>query len=93
MEIRKDELVAKMAEKYEVSKKSAREMIETVVEAVKAEIAEGNTVVLPNFVKFEVQDTPAKKARNPKTGETVDVKASRKVTAKLSSNVKNSVKL
>lgn len=53
--------------------------INAVVTATFATIAEqfkaGNVIVLKDFGKFELKDKPARKGRNPATGETIDIAA------------------
>lgn len=53
--------------------------INAVVNATFATIAEqfkaGNVIVLKDFGKFELKDKPARKGRNPATGETIDIAA------------------
>jgi DNA-binding protein HU-beta len=93
MEIRKMDLVERIAESNQITKTAAKEMIDVVSEAVKKEIAAGNSVILPRFVGFYVKETDEREGRNPLTGETMTVKANRKVIAKISSNVKKSVKI
>lgn len=55
-------------------RKRAAEAVEEVLSAIAVEMAQGGTVRVTGFGTFEVQDVPARYARNPQTGERVRVK-------------------
>lgn len=72
------ELVAEIAERCELEKKKSDEILQTVVEIIIAKVAKGETVAVPGFAKFARVDRKARMGRNPATGETIKIKASRK---------------
>ena len=73
----KTELVAAVAAKTELSKKNAEKAVAAVLETVAETLAAGEKVQLVGFGTFEVRAREARSAKNPRTGETVEVAASR----------------
>jgi DNA-binding protein HU-beta len=57
-------------------KKSATEAVNAVLETIQATVASGDKVAITGFGVFEKTDRPARTARNPATGETINVAAS-----------------
>ncbi len=73
----KTELVAAVAAKTELSKKNAEKAVAAVLETVAETLAAGEKVQLVGFGTFEIREREARTAKNPRTGETVAVAASR----------------
>ena len=73
----KTELVAAVAAKTEMSKKNAEKAVTAVLETVAETLAVGEKVQLVGFGTFEAREREARTAKNPRTGETVEVAASR----------------
>ena len=73
----KTELIAAVAEKAEISKKDAEKAVKAFTDAVAEELAKGGKVQLVGFGKFEVSESPAREGRNPRTGETMTIAASK----------------
>ena len=73
----KTELIAAVAEKAEISKKDAEKAVKAFTDAVAEELAKGGKVQLVGFGNFEVSERPAREGRNPRTGETVTIAASK----------------
>ncbi|KPK36537.1 MAG: integration host factor subunit beta [Nitrospira bacterium SG8_35_1] len=70
----KSVLIEKIAEKVEgLSKKQTEVVIETIFDSVKDALAKGGKVEIRGFGNFKLRSRNARKARNPKTGEGVDV--------------------
>ena len=70
----KSVLIEKIAEKVEgLSKKQTEVVIETIFESIKDSLAQGGKVEIRGFGNFKLRSRNARKARNPKTGESVDV--------------------
>jgi DNA-binding protein HU-beta len=57
-------------------KKSATEAVNAVLETIQAAVAEGDKVAITGFGVFEKSERPARTARNPATGATINVPAS-----------------
>ena len=73
----KTELIAAVAEKAELSKKDAEKAVKAFTEVVADELKKGEKIQLVGFGTFEVADRPAREGRNPKTGETMTIAASK----------------
>ena len=73
----KTELIAAVAEKAEISKKDAEKAVMAFTDAVAEELAKGGKVQLVGFGNFEVSERPAREGRNPRTGETMTIAASK----------------
>ena len=73
----KKELIAAVAEKAEISKKDAEKAVKAFTDAVAEELAKGGKVQLVGFGNFEVSERPAREGRNPRTGETMTIAASK----------------
>ena len=73
----KTELVAAIAAKTELSKKNAEKAVAAVLETVAETLAAGEKVQLVGFGTFETREREARTAKNPRTGEPVEVAASR----------------
>jgi DNA-binding protein HU-beta len=73
----KSELVEAIATRTGSSKVAAQEHLDAVLEAISDAIAKGDTVQLVGFGSFGVADRAARTGRNPKTGEEIEIEASR----------------
>lgn len=73
----KTDLIAAVAEKAEISKKDAEKAVKAFTDAVAEELAKGGKVQLVGFGNFEVSERPAREGRNPRTGETMTIAASK----------------
>ena len=59
-----------------ITKAQAKQLVDAVLEAMRASLVSGEEVNLPGFGKFKVQDKPARTGRNPATGEAIQIVAS-----------------
>jgi DNA-binding protein HU-beta len=73
----KNDLADKVAESTGLAASQARQALEATIEAVSAELAGGGEVALAGFGKFSVSHRAARQGRNPSTGETIDIAASK----------------
>ena len=81
--------IRKYAELHSIPMTQARAEIERFESAFKEITVESGGVDLRGFIKSEVVNVPAKKGRNPKTGETIDIAPKKVVKIKISSRFKN----
>lgn len=88
----KTELVNVVAAKTGLSKKDADVAAKAVLDAVTEALAKGEKVQLVGFGTFEVKERAAKTARNPRTGETIEVAASKVPAFKAGQALKDAVK-
>ena len=75
----KAQFIAYLAPQFGDSKKEAARAIEVVFDAVVRNISKGEDVMVNDFGKFKKVDRPARKGRNPFPGESIQIKASKKV--------------
>ena len=71
------ELVAAIAEKTELSKKDAEKALKAFTDVVAEELKKGEKIQLVGFGTFEVSERAAREGRNPQTGETMTIAASK----------------
>ena len=73
----KAELIAAVAENAELTKKDAEKAVKAFIEVVTDELKKGEKVQLVGFGTFEVSERAAREGRNPQTGETMTIAASK----------------
>ena len=73
----KAELVASIAEKSNLTKKDSEAALNGFIKSVEEALAAGDKVQLVGFGTFEVRERAAKEGRNPRTGETIKIAASK----------------
>ena len=87
----KTELVAAMAEKTELSKKDAEKALKAFTDVVAEDLKKGEKVQLVGFGTFEVAEREAREGRNPRTGETMTIAASKSPKFKAGKALKDSL--
>lgn len=73
----KTQLIEAIADKSGLKKKEAEAALNAMVEAITDELKAGNKVQLVGFGTYEVKERGARSGRNPKTGETITIAASK----------------
>lgn len=73
----KTELVAEIADKTGLSKKDSEAAVKAFIDTVAEGLKNGDKIQLVGFGTFEVSERPARTGRNPQTGETIEIAASR----------------
>ncbi|HMA76996.1 MAG TPA: HU family DNA-binding protein [Candidatus Krumholzibacteriaceae bacterium] len=71
----KADIVEEIAESTDLNKKEAFVVVDLIIENIKKALSEGDKIELRGFGSFKVKMRKQRKARNPRTGETVDVPA------------------
>ena len=71
----KGDLINKVADDAGITKAQANEAIDAVIEAIGKTLKGGGKVTLVGFGTFSVSKRAARNGRNPKTGETIKIKA------------------
>ena len=79
----KTELIAAVAEKAELSKKDAEAAVKAFTDVVAEALKAGDKIQLVGFGTFEVSERAAREGRNPRTGETMTIEASKTPKFKL----------
>jgi len=73
----KGELVDAVAENASVTKKQADAVLSAALEAIMKAVSEGDKVTLVGFGSFESRERKAREGRNPKTGDKMEIPATR----------------
>jgi DNA-binding protein HU-beta len=85
----KAELVAAIAQKTNTSKIRVDQILIALVQVVSDEIKAGGDVTLTGLGTFSPTERAARKGRNPRTGEEIDIAASKAVKFKASKTLKD----
>ncbi|HDK37822.1 MAG TPA: HU family DNA-binding protein [Thiolapillus brandeum] len=87
----KKELVEAIAESADISQQQAGNALNGMIAAITKALQEGETVSIVGFGSFLVRDRAARTGRNPKTGETIEIKASKSPAFKAGKALKDAV--
>jgi len=90
--LNKAELINHVANAASLTKASAGDAVEAVLGGISGSLASGNAVSLVGFGTFSVADRAARTARNPRTGESINVPASKAPKFKAGKSLKDAVK-
>ena len=89
--MKKAELIAAMAAKAGIKKTDAQKALDAFIEVVSDELAAGEKVQLTGFGTFEVAERAAREGRNPQSGETMMIAASKSPKFKAGKVLKDKV--
>jgi len=73
----KSDLIHRVAEMTEMTKKDSQRAVEAVLSAITEALRAGEKVQLLGFGNFEIRERSARSGRNPQTGETIEIAASK----------------
>jgi len=73
----KSELIEHIARQAEITKAQAKKAVDSYHDAVASELKAGNKVDIPGFGSFSSSARAERTGRNPRTGETLTIKASK----------------
>ena len=85
------ELVAAVAQQADISKRDAEAAVKAVFDTIADAMAQGDKVQLIGFGTFDVSERGAREGRNPRTGETMKIEASRAPRFKAGKALKDKV--
>jgi DNA-binding protein HU-beta len=88
----KSDFVEKVASESGLSKKDAGTAVDAVITSIEKALKSGDEVSFTGFGKFHVADRGAREGRNPRTGETMTIAASRVPRFTAGSGLKKAVK-
>ena len=91
MAVTKADFAERLFEEIGLNKREAKEMIELFFEEIKGYLERGEQVKISGFGKFELRDKSSRPGRNPKTGEAIHIKASKKAKFTPSKALKEAV--
>lgn len=87
----KADLIDMIAESADISKAAATRALDTVFNGITEALKKGDQVTLVGFGTFQVRDRAARTGRNPKTGETIQIAASKNPAFKAGKALKDAV--
>ncbi|MBR9970760.1 HU family DNA-binding protein [Magnetospirillum sulfuroxidans] len=90
-QVNKNDLVTAVATSAGLSKADAAKAVDGVFDAISAALTGGDEVRLVGFGTFSVSDRAASEGRNPRTGETISIAASKQPKFKAGKGLKDSV--
>jgi len=88
----KADLVVKVAEMAGMTKVNAERALNSFLDAVEATLVKDGKLMLTGFGTFEVETRKARKGRNPKTGESIDIPEAKVVKFRPGKLLKDAVK-
>ena len=71
----REELITAVAARTGLTKKSAEEVLDTIQDTIMDAVRDGDKVTLTGFGAFLLVERPARKGRNPRTGEIIEIAA------------------
>jgi DNA-binding protein HU-beta len=89
--VNKSELINAISESASISKVQAERALAGLLQSVQDALSSGQEVALPNLGKFVVGQRGARTGRNPQTGATIEIAASRTVQFKAAAPLKRAV--
>ena len=89
--MRKPELAAAIAEKADISKEKAADVLNVILDEITGAVGKGDSVTLIGFGTFEKRSRAARTGKNPQTGETIQIPASNTVAFKAGKALKDAV--
>ncbi|MFZ9129776.1 MAG: HU family DNA-binding protein [Pseudomonadales bacterium] len=73
----KQELIDNMADSADISKAAAGRALDAMISSISGALKKGDSLTLVGFGTFSVRSRAARTGRNPKTGETIQIKAAK----------------
>ena len=73
----KTEFVDQVADRAGLSKKDAADAVDAVLDTIEQTLKRGSEITFSGFGKFSISERSAREGRNPATGETIQIAASR----------------
>ena len=87
----KADLIEKISLMTAFTKKESSEIVERVFDVVRSTLEAGENIKIAGFGNFEVKEKAARRGRNPKTGETLEITSRKVLTFKPSQVLKKSI--
>ena len=87
----KADLIDEVARNSDLSKKDAEVIVQAVLDSIVESLKNGGKVELRGFGSFRLRERASRQGRNPKTGEPMQINASKSVGFKASAALKGSL--
>jgi len=88
----KDDMIAMMAEECGLTKKQAGDALQTFMAGITKQLQKGEKVSFAGFGTFSVSDRKARQGRNPQTGATINIPATKVPVFKAGKNLKEAIR-
>jgi DNA-binding protein HU-beta len=75
--VNKSELIEQVAARTDMAKTEAAEAVDAVLKTIEDNLSRGADIAITGFGKFHVAERGARQGRNPRTGEAIQIQASR----------------
>ena len=85
-------MISRVASRASLSKAEAAVAVDGVFEAIRDALAKGDTVGLTGFGTFSVRSRPARTGRNPQTGKSIEIAASKSPAFKAGKTLRDAVR-
>lgn len=89
--MQKSEVEAALAEKLNITKTAARDLLNVILDQITLELSRGQRVSLPGFGVFETRAYGPRTGRNPQTGEPIDIPAGHNAHFKPGKGLKDAI--
>ncbi len=80
----KTEIVNQVSERTGLKKTEVQQVLDETLNEIRSSLESGDSVTLRGFGNFKVTERAARKGRNPRTGEEIDIAAGKRVSFKMS---------
>ncbi|HHW77016.1 MAG TPA: HU family DNA-binding protein [Xanthomonadaceae bacterium] len=88
----KTELIDAVAQMTDLSKAAANKAVDATLASIGKSLRNGESVVLTGFGTFSVRERPARTGHNPKTGQPMEIKASKTPVFKAGKTLRDGIK-
>lgn len=88
----KTDIIDDVAKEAHLTRKAAKEAIESVFEIIRKSLYKGDKVVISGFGTFILRERESRKGRNPQTGETIELPEMKTIGFIASKNLKKMVR-
>jgi integration host factor subunit alpha len=91
MTLTKEHIIGSIQSQFDISRPESSRVVESLLETIKATLANGEDVLVSGFGKFIVKGKAARRGRNPATGEDMTLDARRVITFKCSALLRDRI--
>lgn len=91
MTLTKEHIIGSIQSQFDISTPESSRLVESLLETIKATLANGEDVLISGFGKFIVKGKAARRGRNPATGEDMTLDARRVITFKCSALLRDRI--
>ena len=85
------DLIERVAAEHGVAKEHTKKILDSALAAIAAAASAGEEVTLAGFGRFKVTDRAERQGRNPATGETITIAASKKLAFTAAENIRDAL--